>query len=160
MAVENTKTPTALIFSRQKIKDLPESTPYEMATRGGYIVYDDPKTDIILLASGSEVSTLAEAAELLRADGVGVRLVSVPSEGLFRNQTKEYQDAVLTPGIPKFGLTAGLTVNLESLVGNDGCVFGVNHFGYSAPYTVLDEKFGFTPQSVYENIKTFLSDRA
>ena len=109
------------------------------------------------MGSGSEVSTLAGAAAILREKKYRIRVVSVPSEGLFRTQSKEYQDNVLPAGVKKFGLTAGLSVNLEGLVGTDGIVHGVNHFGYSAPATVLDEKFGFTPETAAQNIEAFLN---
>ena len=157
MAMENMDTPTGLIFSRQTVKNLPESTDYEQATKGAYTIAGaDENPDVILVASGSEVSTLVDGAELLRKDGVKVRIVSVPSEGLFRTQSKEYQESVIPTGAKVFGLTAGLPVNLESLVGANGKVFGLDHFGYSAPYKVLDEKFGFTAENVYNQVKAML----
>ncbi|MDA3817233.1 MAG: transketolase, partial [Prolixibacteraceae bacterium] len=112
--------------------------------------------DVILLASGSEVSTLAEGAELLEKDGIKCRIVSVPSEGLFRTQPAEYQEAVLPKGVKKFGMTAGLPVTLEGLVGDDGKVFGMPSFGFSASYKVLDEKLGFNGQNVYNQVKDLL----
>ena len=157
MAMENMDTPTGLIFSRQTVKNLPEGTDYEQATKGAYTIAGaDENPDIILVASGSEVSTLVDGAELLRKDGVKVRIVSVPSEGLFRCQSKEYQESVIPTGAKVFGLTAGLPVNLEGLVGAKGKVFGLDHFGYSAPYKVLDEKFGFTAENVYNQVKEML----
>lgn len=158
MAIENMSTPTALIFSRQAINSLPEGTDYEMARKGAYIVKgSDNDYDVILLASGSEVATLVSGAELLRKDGVKVRIVSVPSEGLFRTQPKEYQEEVLPKGAKIFGLTAGLPVTLESLVGANGTVYGLDSFGFSAPYKVLDEKLGFTAENVYKQVKDYLS---
>lgn len=161
MAMENAKTPTALILSRQNIKDLPAKTSrYQealQATQGAYIVEDDPAYDVILLASGSEVSTLVEGAELLRKEGIKLRIVSVPSEGLFRIQSAEYQESVLPKGKKKFGLTAGLPVTLEGLVGADGNVWGMNSFGFSAPYKVLDEKLGYTAENVYNQVKKLLN---
>lgn len=157
MALENTDTPTALILSRQGIETV---TTYESALgaeKGAYVVADCEGTpDVILLASGSEVSTLAAGAELLEKDGIKCRLVSVPSEGLFRTQSAEYQQAVLPAGVKKFGMTAGLPVTLEGLVGADGTVFGMPSFGYSAPYKVLDEKLGFNGQNVYNQVKELL----
>jgi transketolase len=154
LAMENVSTPTALILSRQDIAALPAGNDYSQASRGAYIVEgSDADPDVILLASGSEVSTLVSAAPLLRADGVKVRIVSVPSEGLFRSQSKAWQHAVLPAGVKKFGLTAGLPVTLEGLVGADGKVFGLTSFGFSAPYRVLDEKLGFTPRNVYDQVK-------
>ena len=154
LAMENIETPTAIILSRQNITDLP--TDKHNAQCGAYVVYSDEKPDVVLLASGSEVSTLNEAAALLRNDGIRVRLVSVPSEGLFTEQPREYRQSVLPDNIKRFGLTAGLPVNLEGLVGSNGTVFGLDHFGYSAPYTVLDEKFGFTADNIYREVKKIL----
>ena len=157
MAMENVDTPTALIFSRQNIEMLPEGNDYNQATKGAYIVAgSDENYDVILLASGSEVSTLEAGAKLLAADGIKTRIVSVPSEGLFRSQSKEYQQSVLPAGKKKFGLTAGLPVNLEGLVGADGTVWGLESFGFSAPYKVLDEKLGYTAENVYEQVKSIL----
>lgn len=160
MAMENAATPTGLILSRQNIKDLPATgARYEealQAEKGAYIVQDEEGYDVILLASGSEVSTLVEGAELLRADGVKTRIVSVPSEGLFRAQSSEYQASVLPKGKKKFGMTAGLPVTLEGLVAGDGAVWGMNSFGYSAPYDILDEKLGYTGKNVYEQVKKLL----
>lgn len=161
MALENTSTPTAIILSRQNIKDLPAATDRKKeayrAEKGAYVVSCDENPDIVLVASGSEVSTLAEGAELLRADGIKVCIVSVPSEGLFRNQPEEYQESVIPAGSKVFGLTAGLPVNLEGLVGANGKIWGLESFGFSAPYKVLDEKLGFTGQHVYKQVKDFLS---
>jgi len=154
MAMENTDSPTGLIFSRQNIEQLPEGTDYAQAEKGAYIVAgSEENPDVILVASGSEVSTLAAGAKLLREDGIKVRIVSCPSEGLFRSQPAEYQNAVLPCGAKIFGLTAGLPVNLQGLVGCNGKVFGLESFGFSAPYKVLDEKLGFTAQNVYDQVK-------
>ncbi|MCQ2075760.1 MAG: transketolase [Bacteroidaceae bacterium] len=158
LAMENTTTPTALILSRQNINDLPEGTPYDQASKGAYVVaQSDENPDVILVASGSEVSTLVAGAELLRKDGVKCRIVSVPSEGLFRTQPVEYQKATLPNGVKRFGLTAGLPVTLEGLVpACCGKVWGLCSFGFSAPYKVLDEKLGFTAQNVYEQVRLML----
>ena len=158
MAMENQNTPSALILSRQNITDLPEETCYEGATKGGYTVVKEDNPDIVLVATGSEVSTLVDAAKLLEKDGVRYRIVSVPSEGLFRTQPIEYQHSVLPAGIKKFGLTAGLPVNLQGLVGSHGKVYGVESFGFSAHYKVLDEKFGFNAENVYSQIKSYLAE--
>ena len=158
MAMENTETPTALIFSRQNIAKLPAGTDYEQARKGAYVVAgSDDDYDVILLADGSEVSTLVAGAELLRKDGIKTRIVSAPSEGLFRSQPKEYQESVLPKGSKIFGMTAGLPVTLEGLVGANGTVFGMKSFGFSAPYKVLDEKLGYTAANVYEQVKAFLA---
>lgn len=155
--------PTALVLSRQNIKDLPalhgnRAEEAMQAVKGAYVVMDcDGTPDVILLASGSEVATLVDGAALLKADGLKIRVVSVPSEGLFRDQSKEYQQSVLPTGVPKFGLTSGLPVTLAGLVDGDGTVYGLDHFGYSAPASVLDEKFGFSGQNVYNQVKAMLN---
>ena len=154
LAMENTDTPTGLIFSRQNVNSLPAGTNYAEAARGAYIVSDSEGTpDVILVASGSEVSTLVAGAELLHKDGIKTRIVSVPSEGLFRSQSKEYQESIIPAGAKVFGLTAGLPVNLEGLVGANGKVWGLDSFGFSAPYKVLDEKLGFNAENVYNQVK-------
>ena len=158
MAMANIDTPTALILSRQNVTNLPEGNNYELVRKGAYIVKgSDENYDVILVASGSEVSTCIAGAELLRVEGVKVRIVSVPSEGLFRRQSEEYQESVLPKNARIFGLTAGLPVTLQGLVGANGTVYGLNSFGFSAPYKVLDEKLGFTAQNVYEQVKLFLA---
>ena len=160
MAMENTDTPTALIFSRQNINNLPEGNDYEQARKGGYVVAgSDENPDVVLVATGSEVSTLVSGAELLRKDGVKVRIVSVPSEGLFRAQSAEYQQSVIPAGAKVFGMTAGLPVNLQGfLIGAapESKIWGLESFGFSAPYKVLDEKLGYTGQNVYEQVKAML----
>jgi len=157
MAMENVDTPSALILSRQNIDMLPQGNDYEQARKGAYVVAgSDENPDVILVASGSEVSTLEAGAALLREDGVKVRIVSCPSEGLFRSQSEEYQQSVLPDGARIFGLTAGLPVNLQGLVGCNGKVFGLESFGFSAPYKVLDEKLGFTARNVYNQVKAML----
>lgn len=155
LAMENTHTPTALIFSRQDIPALPVQD-FEGFSRGAYIVTADEKPEVVLVASGSEVSTLLAGAELLRNDGIRLQVVSMPSEGLFRTQTKEYQASVLPVGVPRFGLTAGLPCTLEGVVGENGRIWGLNSFGFSAPYKVLDEKLGFTAQNVCDQVKQLL----
>jgi len=155
LAMENMSTPTALILSRQNINNLPAGNDYSLVAKGGYIVAgSDENPDVILVATGSEVSTLVAGAELLRKDGMKVRIVSVPSEGLFREQPVEYQQAVLPTGVKKFGMTAGLPVNLLGLVpAAEGKIWGLESFGFSAPYKVLDEKLGYTAENVYEQVK-------
>ena len=158
MAMENVDTPTALIFSRQNIDNLPEGNDYEQARRGAYVVAgSDDQYDIILLASGSEVSTLEAGAKLLREQGKKVRVVSAPSEGLFRLQPQEYQDSVLPPTAKIFGMTAGLPCTLEGLVGRQGRIWGMESFGFSAPYKVLDEKLGYNGENVCRQVLDMLA---
>ena len=155
LAIENTATPSALLLSRQDIAPVP-NVNLEGFSKGAYVVSKDENPQIVLLASGSEVSTLLAGAELLRAEGIRLQIVSVPSEGLFREQPKAYQDEVLPKGLKRFGMTAGLSCTLEGLVGENGAIWGLNSFGFSAPYKVLDEKLGFTAANVYEQVKKLL----
>ena len=153
--------PVALILSRQNIKNLPalrlsRREEAKQAVKGAYTVVDAAKAQVVMLASGSEVATLVEGAELLMKEGIPVRVVSVPSEGLFRDQPKSYQDSVLPRDVVRYGLTSGLSVNLLGLVGENGRVHGCDHFGYSAPYKVLDEKFGYNGVTVYEEVKALV----
>jgi len=164
MALENRKTPTALIFTRQKIRDLPpafDSTRYQEAQKsckGAYVLYEPAeKPDLILVGNGSEVYMLYEVARILdREKGIHARLVSAISEGLFRNQPLDYQRSVIPDDTPVFGVTAGLPAALKGLVGHNGEVYGMNHFGYSAPAPVLDEKFGYTTQNIIRKIEEFM----
>ena len=161
MAMENSKTPTGLILSRQGIKDITAQSGdrYQVALqaeKGGYLVQEVDNPDVVLIANGSEVSTLVDATKLLEKEGLKVNIASIPSEGIFRQQSKEYQHSIIPTDKPIFGLTAGLPINLEPLAGPNGRVFGLEHFGYSAPATVLDEKFGFTGDQVFERVMDFL----
>ncbi len=160
MAMENMYSPTGLIFSRQNVNDLPNHTYRDAlaSEKGAYILNEDENSDVTLVASGSEVATLVDGATLLRAEGIKVRIVSIPSEGLFRAQSKDYQASIIRPGSKVFGLTAGLSVNMENIVGFNGKVWGMDSFGYSAPYKVLDEKFGFTGENVYKQVKELLTE--
>jgi len=164
MALDNTKTPTALLLSRQNIRDLPSETGDRFidalkTADGAYVVQDcNGKPDVILLGSGSEVATLAEGAALLAKDNIRVRIVSAPSEGLFRNKSEEYRKSVIPDNIPVFGLTAGLPVTLQGLAGPGGKVWGMNTFGFSAPYKILDEKLGFHGENVYRQVKEYLAN--
>ena len=162
MALENTNSPTGLILSRQGIKDLPtkENSRYQealAAEKGGYLVKEVENPDITLVANGSEVATLVSAAQILEVEhGLKVNIASIISEGLFRLQSKEYQNSIIPKNTSIFGLTAGLPVNLEGLVGDNGKVFGLEHFGYSAPATILDDKFGFTGEKVSKQVLKYL----
>ncbi len=161
MAMESER-PVALVFSRQTVKDVPPmesdriSEASEGAQYGAYVVRDAETPDVVMLASGSEVSTLIEGADLLEQQGVRCRVVSVPSEGLFRDQSAEYQASVLPAGVPRYGMTAGLSLTLQGLVGEQGKIHGVDTFGYSAPYKVLDEKFGFNGVTVAREVAEML----
>lgn len=164
MAMENTETPTALLLSRQNITDLPSTSANGRysdalsAHKGAYILQkDEVEIDLVLVASGSEVSTLVEAAEILRKEkGLKLQVVSAISEGLFRLQEKEYQKSVIPDNIPVVALTAGIPVTMEGLVGPNGKVIGLDHFGYSAPAKALDEQFGFSPENTAKIVMDYL----
>jgi transketolase len=166
MALENLHSPTALLLSRQNIKDLPVnpgSSHYKDAlacSRGAYIVTHAKNTpEIVFVGNGSEVSTLVEGAKLLNERNKSeVQVVSAISEGLFRNQDKAYQQRVIPSGIPVLGLTAGLPSTLRGLVGDKGIIIGMESFGFSAPYEVLDEKLGFTAENVYNQALKYLKE--
>ena len=164
MAMQNTTTPTGLILSRQEISSIPtQGDAYAAASqakKGGYLVKKISQPDITLVANGSEVATLLDAATILEKEtALKINVASVISEGLFRNQSIEYQESIIPSNQLTFGLTAGLPVNLQALVGTRGKVFGLEHFGYSAPAQVLDEKFGFTSQNIANEIKNYLSEQ-
>ena len=152
--------PVGLIFSRQDIKSLPSHTARideaMQAYKGAYVVLDSANPEVVMVASGSEVSTLVAGAEKLIEEGIAVRVVSVPSEGLFRDQPKSYQDSVLPQGVVRYGMTSGLPVTLLGLVGSLDNIHGLDHFGHSAPFKVLDEKFGYNGETVYNEVKKLL----
>lgn len=161
LAMENNSTPSALILSRQDIPDLPAASGNRyaealQAAKGGYTVISAEQPKVVLVANGSEVSLLCQVAEKFKAEGIGCRVVSMPSIGLFNEQPAEYRHSVLLPGVPQFGLTAGLPITLKMIKGFDGEVYGMERFGASAPYKVLDEKFGFTVDSVLAKVKAYL----
>ena len=160
LAVEEHR-PVALVLSRQNIKTLPtlgaiRREEAAQVAKGGYVVMDAAKPAAVLIATGSEVATLVEGAELLAAEGIPVRVVNVPSEGLFRDQPRSYQESVLPSGVARYGMTSGLPVNLRGLVGENGVIHGLDHFGWSAPYKVLDEKFGYNGATVAAEVKKML----
>ncbi|MEG2673771.1 MAG: transketolase [Muribaculaceae bacterium] len=157
MAMENKDTPTGLILSRQNVNDIPSQSGdrYKdalQAEKGGYIIVKADNPDIILVGNGSEVATLCDAATIIKSKGINAQIVSVPSIGLFLSQPKDYRDSVIPMEVPKFGLTAGLPSTLRNVVGSDAYVYGLNHFGESAPYKVLEDKFGFTPENIAQEI--------
>ncbi|MEG1865198.1 MAG: transketolase [Alistipes sp.] len=160
LAVEEHR-PVALILSRQDIKTLPtlghsRRDEASQIAKGGYVVVDTAKPAAVLVATGSEVATLVEGAAILSTEGIQVRVVNVPSEGLFRDQPRSYQDGVLPVDVVRYGMTSGLPVNLLGLVGDRGYIHGLDHFGFSAPYKVLDEKFGYNGATVAAEVKKLL----
>lgn len=162
MAMNNTTTPTALIFTRQDVVDLPSATGnrYNDALgmhRGGYTVMDAQAPEVTLVANGSEVSLLCEVWQLLAEKGIQARVVSVPSLGLFEDQDQEYRNSVIPAGVPVFGLTAGLPSTLYPVVGTNARIYGLDHFGASAPFKVLDEKFGFTASNILNEVLAYIN---
>lgn len=157
LAMENTQTPTALIFSRQNINNLPEKTNYSSVCKGAYTVIEEKNPDVILLASGSEVSTLVCVEKMLKDKGIKAKVVSCPSEGLFKQQSKEYQENILPDNVKVFALTAGLPATFENLVGKQGKIYGMTSFGFSAPYKVLEEKLGFTPENIFNEVLKYIN---
>lgn len=160
MAMENDKTPTVLIFSRQNLEDLPGENRREeamMACKGGYVVRHATDPNLVLVANGSDVALLLHAAEQLEADGVRAQVVSMPSIGLFEEQPEEYMEKVLPRGVRTFALTSGLPSVFAPLMRGDWEVMGMQRFGASAPAKVLEEKFGYTVESVVNRIRRFLA---
>ncbi len=164
MAMENTDTPTGLILTRQDVEDLPSTSGDRYAdalqmVKGGYAVVDCENPDVVLVGNGSDVMLLVKAAEVLKADGVAVRVVSVPSTGLFMSQSEEYRKSLIPDGVPTYGKTSGISSTLLRVVGTNGRISGLDHFGYSAPYKTLEEKFGFTVDAVVADIKDYLGSK-
>ena len=164
MALENQHAPTVMILSRQNLEDLPGSNGLtrresaQGARRGGYVITADADPEIVLMANGSEVALLLHVAEKLREQGHRVALCSFPSIGLFLRQDKAYRDSVLPEGVNRFALSAGLAATFLPLM--QGAprydVMGMDRFGASAPYKVLDQKFGFTVDNVLTHVDTFM----
>ncbi|MBD3343709.1 MAG: transketolase [Chitinivibrionales bacterium] len=165
VALEYSTGPVALILSRQNISDIPVCcvSRYEdalAAEKGAYTVKKvDGKPDLVLIANGSEVSTLIEASSLLESKkSLKVQVVSAIAEAFFHEQSEEYQESVVPFGVPVFGLTAGLPAALRGLVGPFGKVVGMKRFGASAPYKVLDDKFGYTAENVVKQVEIYLEE--
>ena len=119
-------------------------------------ILNHKKAAFLTLGCKLNFAETATLRDLLAAEGIPVRVVSVPSEGLFRDQPRSYQESVLPAGVPRYGMTSGLEVNLRGLVGDAGMIHGFNHFGYSAPFKVLDEKFGYNGETVAAEVKKML----
>lgn len=160
IAMENLSTPTCLIFSRQNLEDIPGENRREeakKALRGGYVVYENENPDIVLVANGSDVALLYHAAEELAKEGVKARVVSVPSIGLFKMQSEEYQKSIIPDGVKIYALTSGIPTTMFPIMKGDYQVVGMERFGASAPAKVLEEKFGYNVPAQLEKIKIFLA---
>lgn len=163
MAMENTQTPTGLIFTRQDVEDLPSASGNRYADalqmqKGGYAVVDCADPDIVLVGNGSDVLLLVRSAEALKKDGINARVVSVPSIGLFMEQPASYRESLIPQGKPVFGKTSGIPSTLLRVVGTQGRISGLESFGYSAPYKVLEQKFGFTVEATLAEIRAYLAE--
>jgi transketolase len=152
LALTNTSGPTTLVFSRQNLPVLDRSvcSAASGAIRGGYILWESvPNPDLILIATGSEVSIALAAAHKLAENGTKVRVVSLPSWEIFDRQPREYRDSVLPPAITaRIAVEAGIKLGWEHYVGLSGKIIGMETFGASAPGPVLYEKFGFTVDKI------------
>jgi transketolase len=160
-ALQNRRGPSCLLLTRQDVPVL-DRAKHAAASglhNGAYVLCDAPgaKAQILLIASGSEVHIALQAQTLLAAQGVGARVVSMPSWDLFARQPQSYRDEVLPPAITaRISIEAGVTFGWERWVGSTGIAMGIDHFGASAPYQTLYEKFGLTPERVVENAKQLL----
>lgn len=163
LAVDTTDAPTVLILTRQDVPDIESGISFAEiergVRRGAYPVVACKDADIVLVANGSEVGLLCKVAEMLKGEGIKAQVVSAPSIGLFLDQDEEYRNSVIPSDIPQFGLTAGLPMTLEPLLNGVHEIYGMERFGSSAPAKVLDEKFGYTPEHIFEQIKLFIASK-
>jgi transketolase len=159
MALEYDKGPTALALTRQDLPILPRN--HAGVKKGAYVLRDADSASgegaqIILIASGSEVSLALNAAEALAAEGIQARVVSMPCMEVFRAQDRSYRDSVLTPGVKRVAIEAASKGPWYEWVGTDGAVIGMDTFGASAPADVLFEKFGFSVANISKVVKSVL----
>jgi transketolase len=153
--------PAVLALSRQALPTFDRSkyAPASGVARGAYVLADAPggKPEVILIASGSEVSLAVNAHEALLAEGIRSRVVSMPSWDIFEHQTKDYRDSVLPPGVKaRLAIEQASTFGWERYVGDAGQVIGMKTFGASAPLKELQRKFGFEPDRVVAVAKELL----
>jgi len=159
-AIESGRTPTALVFTRQGLPHQPRSAKQlENVARGGYVLKEsDGAADAIIMASGSEVALAVAAADELSAQGIRVRVVSMPNPNLFAEQDQTYRDAVLPPTIrARVAAEAGVSACWAGLVGDHGKVIGVNRFGASAPAKALFKHYGLTAEKVSQAVRDSLA---
>jgi transketolase len=155
MAVERMDGPTSLVLSRQGLPFLERTDAQIAAIRNGAYVISEAKgnADVILIATGSEVDLALKSQEALAAEGIQARVVSMPSTSVFDRQDQAYKDSVLTPGVKRVAIEAGVTDYWHKYVGLEGGVVGINTFGESAPGPVVMEHFGFTVENVVKTVK-------
>ena len=157
-AVERIDGPSSLVLSRQGIPGRShDAADFDAMRKGAYVLSEEHgAADVIIIATGSEVDLAAKAKEALAADGVNARVVSMPSTNVFDRQDQAYKDSVLTPGVKRVAVEAGVTDFWRKYVGLEGAVVGINTFGESAPGGVLLEHFGFTVENVVKTVKSVL----
>lgn len=157
-ALQRTKAPSVLLFTRQNLPQLkrPATFTPDDILKGGYVVSGSDKARVTLIGTGSEVSLCVSVAEMLEKDGIEARVVSLPCVEEFLRQPQAYRDSVILKGSIKVTVEAGVTVGWERFTGSEGLAIGIDHYGASAPGEVLAEKFGLTPQGVYNKVKSFI----
>lgn len=161
LAVESKDRPTALVLTRQNLPTLKETAQnaYEGVGKGAYVVSpaSNATPDVLLLASGSEVSLAVEAQELLESEGIHASVVSMPSWARFEQQSKEYKESVIPRSVKKrLGIEMGASLGWHRYVGDEGEVLAIDQFGASAPGEKIIEEYGFTPQNVVARVKAIL----
>jgi transketolase len=156
-ALERRNGPTAIALTRQKLANIPRPAGFENRTmlRGAYVLAEATggAPTLIIVATGSEVEVAIGAKAILDAEGERVRVVSAPCWSLFERQDAAYRDAVLPRGPRRVVVEIGVTEPWKGVVGLDGLVIGLDHFGASAPDKVLQKEFGFTPEAVAARIR-------
>jgi transketolase len=162
MALERTTGPTALVLSRQKLPVLPPASVFrdDCVYRGAYVLEDavDGRPDVLLIATGSEVSVALAARKLLAEEGVPARVVSMPCRERFEEQEAGYREAVLPPSVPaRVSVEAGSTFGWGRLVGDRGASVGIDRFGASAPAGRIFRELGITPEAVRDRAKSVLA---
>ncbi len=162
-ALKRKDGPTALILSRQNLKQLhkdPSIDDLNKASMGGYVMLDGGQNpDAVIMASGSEVSLAVAASELLYKDGVNIRVVSVPSVELFEKQSEDYKKSVVPDNLPVIAVEASNSRDWDRFIKGRGFVIGMTSFGSSAPSEILAEKFGFTPEAIADKIRRYLIEK-
>ncbi|MGK5077731.1 transketolase [Janthinobacterium sp. HLX7-2] len=157
-AVRRKDGPSTLIFSRQNLPYQERSSEQiENIYRGGYVLNDVADAKAILIATGSEVELAVAAASALAAEGINVRVVSMPSTDVYDRQDAAYKASVLTKGVPRVAIEAGVTSYWYKYVGLEGAVVGIDTFGESAPAGVLFKHFGFTVENVVAKVKAVIA---
>ena len=164
MAFENNDRPTAIILTRQNVNILPGDKRNEASKacrKGAYIVSDNcgsARPDLTFVSNGSDVFLTHDAAEILRVKGIKVRVVSMISPALFMAQDKTYRDSVITPWTPIFAMSSGTPLPFAKVLNGLSKLSGLNHFGKSAPASVLEKEFGFVPEDLANEATEYLNE--